>query len=73
MNIAASPRNGINAITGEGLKEAVAGAQVVIDLANSPLWFGYEKIGIGDADPLWRRKLTLGKNNSVPLVKLTWP
>jgi uncharacterized protein YbjT (DUF2867 family) len=26
----------VNSITGEGLKEAVAGAQVVIDLANSP-------------------------------------
>src|SRR6516165_6484264 len=34
--IAASPKSGINSITGEGLKEAVAGAQVVIDLANSP-------------------------------------
>ncbi len=34
--IAASPKNGINAVTGEGLKEALAGAQVVIDLANSP-------------------------------------
>jgi uncharacterized protein YbjT (DUF2867 family) len=34
--LAASPRNGINSITGEGLKEAMAGAQVVIDLANSP-------------------------------------
>jgi uncharacterized protein YbjT (DUF2867 family) len=34
--VAASPKNGINTITGEGLKEAVAGAQVVIDLANSP-------------------------------------
>src|SRR5262245_8853347 len=34
--IAASPQNGINSITGEGLKEAMAGAQVVIDLANSP-------------------------------------
>lgn len=34
--VAASPKNGINAITGEGLKDAVAGAQVVIDLANSP-------------------------------------
>ena len=34
--IAASPRSGINSITGEGLKAAVAGAQVVIDLANSP-------------------------------------
>jgi uncharacterized protein YbjT (DUF2867 family) len=34
--VAASPQNGINCITGEGLNEAVAGAQVVIDLANSP-------------------------------------
>jgi|SRR5579859_6898774 len=34
--IAASPKSGINTITGEGLKEALAGAQVVIDLANSP-------------------------------------
>src|SRR5947199_3842451 len=34
--VAASPKSGINTITGEGLKAAVAGAQVVIDLANSP-------------------------------------
>jgi uncharacterized protein YbjT (DUF2867 family) len=34
--IAASPKSGINTITGEGLKEAMVGAQVVIDLANSP-------------------------------------
>ncbi len=34
--IAASPNSGVNTITGAGLKEAVAGAQVVIDLANSP-------------------------------------
>jgi uncharacterized protein YbjT (DUF2867 family) len=33
---AASPKSGVNSITGEGLKEAMAGAQVVIDLANSP-------------------------------------
>src|SRR6202012_1849749 len=33
---AASPESGVNTITGEGLKEAMAGAQVVIDLANSP-------------------------------------
>src|SRR3954469_16445333 len=33
---AASPKSGIDTITGEGLQEAVAGAQVVIDLANSP-------------------------------------
>src|SRR5258705_6616141 len=34
--LAASPKTGVNSITGEGLKEAMAGTQVVIDLANSP-------------------------------------
>jgi len=34
--VAASPQSGINTITGEGLKQAMAGTQVVIDLANSP-------------------------------------
>jgi uncharacterized protein YbjT (DUF2867 family) len=34
--IAAAPNTGVNTITGEGLKEAMAGTQVVIDLANSP-------------------------------------
>jgi uncharacterized protein YbjT (DUF2867 family) len=34
--VAASPNSGVNTITGEGVKEAVAGVQVVIDLANSP-------------------------------------
>jgi uncharacterized protein YbjT (DUF2867 family) len=34
--LAAAPNTGVNTITGEGLKEAMAGTQVVIDLANSP-------------------------------------
>ena len=34
--LAASPNSGVNTITGEGLAEALAGAQVVVDLANSP-------------------------------------
>src|ERR1700742_4585584 len=34
--VAASPNSGVNTITGEGVKEAVAGTEVVIDLANSP-------------------------------------
>src|SRR6476620_955168 len=34
--VAASPNSGVNTITGEGLKEAIASVQVVIDLANSP-------------------------------------
>ena len=36
--VAASPNTGVNSITGEGLKGAMAGTQVVIDLANSPSW-----------------------------------
>jgi uncharacterized protein YbjT (DUF2867 family) len=34
--VAASPQSGINTITGERLSQAMAGTQVVIDLANSP-------------------------------------
>ena len=34
--VAASPASGVNTMTGEGLAEAVAGARVVVDLANSP-------------------------------------
>jgi uncharacterized protein YbjT (DUF2867 family) len=34
--IAAAPSKGINALTGEGLAEALAGAQLVVDVANSP-------------------------------------
>jgi uncharacterized protein YbjT (DUF2867 family) len=34
--VAASPESGVNTITGDGLKEVMAGAQVVIDLENSP-------------------------------------
>ena len=34
--LAASPASGVNTLTGEGLANALAGAQVVVDLANSP-------------------------------------
>lgn len=34
--VAASPNSGVNTVTGQGLAEALAGAQVVVDLANSP-------------------------------------
>jgi len=33
---AASPSTGVNAVTGEGLDAALAGAQVVVDVSNSP-------------------------------------
>ena len=36
--MAASPTSGVNTITGEGLAEALAGAQVVVDVTNSPSW-----------------------------------
>jgi uncharacterized protein YbjT (DUF2867 family) len=32
----ASPRTGVNAVTGEGLDRALSGADVVVDVANSP-------------------------------------
>jgi uncharacterized protein YbjT (DUF2867 family) len=36
--LAAAPDTGVNTITGEGLDEALEGAQVVVDVANAPLW-----------------------------------
>lgn len=36
--VAGSPSTGVNTITGEGLAEALKGAQVVVDLANAPSW-----------------------------------
>jgi uncharacterized protein YbjT (DUF2867 family) len=34
--LAASPQTGVNAVTGEGLAAALAGADVVVDVSNSP-------------------------------------
>jgi uncharacterized protein YbjT (DUF2867 family) len=34
--VAASPATGVNTLTGEGLAKALAGAEVVVDVANSP-------------------------------------
>jgi uncharacterized protein YbjT (DUF2867 family) len=36
--VAASPSSGVNTVTGEGLAQAIAGAQVVVDVANAPSW-----------------------------------
>src|SRR6476660_2108527 len=36
--VAASPSSGVNTTTGEGLAQALAGAQVVVDVANAPSW-----------------------------------
>lgn len=36
--VAASPNSGVNSVTGEGLAVALAGANVVVDVTNSPSW-----------------------------------
>src|ERR1700745_395681 len=36
--VQASPSSGVNTGTGEGLAEALAGTQVVVDVANAPSW-----------------------------------
>lgn len=36
--VPASPSTGVNAVTGEGLAQALSGAQVVVDVANAPSW-----------------------------------
>jgi uncharacterized protein YbjT (DUF2867 family) len=36
--LAASPDTGVNTITGKGLAEALEGADVVVDVANAPVW-----------------------------------
>jgi uncharacterized protein YbjT (DUF2867 family) len=36
--LAASPKSGVNSVTGEGLADALAGARVVVDVSNAPSW-----------------------------------
>src|ERR1051325_6127349 len=36
--VAASPKSGVNTVTGEGLAEVLAGAEVVVDVTNAPSW-----------------------------------
>ena len=36
--VAASPKSGVNTLTGEGLAEALNGASVVVDVSNAPSW-----------------------------------
>ena len=36
--VPASPSTGVNTLTGEGLADALAGADVVVDVANAPAW-----------------------------------
>lgn len=36
--LAASPKSGVNSVTGEGLAAALQGASVVVDVSNAPSW-----------------------------------
>ena len=36
--VVASPKSGVNTLTGEGLAEALKGASVVVDVSNAPSW-----------------------------------
>jgi uncharacterized protein YbjT (DUF2867 family) len=51
--VAAAPNTGVNTITGEGLAEALAGADIVVDVANSPVF---------DAAPALDFFVTSGRN-----------
>src|SRR3977135_3327231 len=52
--VAASPSKGINSVTGEGLAQALAGAQVVVDVANAPSWEDKAVLGFFET---WGRNL----------------
>ena len=51
--VAAAPNTGVNTLTGEGLAEALAGADIVVDVANSPKF---------DAAPALDFFITSGRN-----------
>src|SRR5215472_5643203 len=36
--MAASPKSGVNSVSGDGLRDALKGASVVVDVTNSPSW-----------------------------------
>jgi uncharacterized protein YbjT (DUF2867 family) len=58
--IAAAPNTGVNTITGQGLAEALAGAEVVVDVANSPSF---------EAGPAMEFFQTAGRNLMAAEVK----
>jgi uncharacterized protein YbjT (DUF2867 family) len=49
--IAAAPSTGVNTLTGEGLADAVKGADVVVDVSNSPTLDGAAKAFFNTATP----------------------
>src|SRR5207245_9852728 len=61
--VAASPSSGVNTFTGEGLAEALKGAQVVVDVANAPSW--EDKAVLEFFETAWRNLLAVEAANGV--------
>ena len=51
--IAASPKSGVNTLTGEGLAEVLKGASVVVDVSNSPSWEDAAVMNFFERSPNW--------------------
>jgi uncharacterized protein YbjT (DUF2867 family) len=66
--VAASPSSGVNALTGEGLAEALTGAQVVVDVANSP---SFEDKAVLEFFETSGRKNRLQRKNVTTLPSIT--
>src|ERR1700752_92632 len=49
--VSASPSSGVNTITGEGVAEALAGADVVVDVTNAPSWEDKAVLGVFETSP----------------------
>src|SRR5260370_15517004 len=65
--VAASPSSGVNTCTGEGLSSALAGAQVVVDVANAPSWS--DKAVLDFFQTSWRNLLSaVAKSGDRPHV-----
>jgi uncharacterized protein YbjT (DUF2867 family) len=59
--VAAAPKTGVNTLTGEGLAEALSGAQVVIDVSNSP---SFEEQAATDFFQTSGRNITAAETNA---------
>ena len=67
--VAASPRTGVNALTGEGLSDAIDGAAVVVDVSNSPTFedAAAMEFFVGSTTKLLAAEATAGVGHHVAL------
>ena len=50
--VAAAPNTGVNTLTGEGLADVLKGAQVVVDVSNSPSFADADVEGADETPPV---------------------